>query len=104
MRSEGWTLVNFLQDSCRKTVFTKELVKKKKQMLRSEGWTLVNFKLVNAKARMNRTVLNRILHEKTLPKIICFEPCSYENALFHKCALERRCSQKLLLKNWAFEL
>ena len=43
--------------------------------MRSEGWTLVNFKMFNTKACMSKTLLNRILHEKMPPKIICFEPC-----------------------------
>ena len=69
----------------------------------SEGRTLVNFKMFNATACMNKTVSNRNLHEKRLPKIICFETCSHDNVLFHKCVLQKLCSQKLLLKSWAFK-
>ena len=60
-----------------KTLLTKGLVENW-PFKSSEGWTLVNFKMFNAKACINKTCLNRILHEKTLPKIVCFEPCCHE--------------------------
>ena len=52
---------------------------------------------------------DKVLFHKCAPERLCSQRLLLSckrllcHVLFHKCALESRCSQKLLLKNGAFE-
>ena len=90
----SYVLNRVVMRACWKPLLPKALVEKLGfRIMRSEGWTLVNFEMVNAKACMNKTVLNRLFMKRGFLR----------SCVLNRVPMRTCCFTSVLLKDVAHE-